>query len=206
MQEYIDYNEVYPGIYIGGCDASKDKNLILEKNIKVIVNCTKDLPNHFEPTFLTPVNEAPEEVQKWIYDNSPKYYRLAIDDNGKEREINNFYNLSSQIVNELEEEYKQEKHILIHCLAGIQRSCSLTAFLLMKITGKKLNEVVNIIVNHRKQAFFGGRQLNFKEALIKIEKDLYGDNNFEEINMNNTFSEFDYPTNINIFNFPSTIM
>ncbi len=171
--DYIDCNEVYPNIFIGGCDISKDRDFLKNNNIKIIVNCTKDLKNHFEPLLLNDIETAPENVKEWIYNNSIKYYRIPIDDNSRETEIQNFYLITKSILNDLESEYNKGNKILIHCLAGIQRSCSLTACLLMKLTGKNLKEVTEIIINNRKQAFFGGRQFNFIDALLKIEKDLY---------------------------------
>ncbi len=172
MSSFKDYDEVYPNIFIGGSDASKDKDFIKNENIEVIVNCTKDLNNVFEPIFINPIESAPIEVQNWIKNNTVKYYRLPIDDNGKKEELDNFYILSPQIIKELEKEYHSGKRILIHCLAGAQRSCSLTAYLLMKITGKKFDEVSLMIVNKRKQAFCFGKQFNFLQPLLLIEKEL----------------------------------
>ncbi len=173
MSNFKDYDEVYPNIYIGGSDSSKDKDFIKNENIQIIVNCTKDLNNIFEPIFINPIEEAPEEVKKWIKENTVKYYRLPIDDNGKKEELDNFYNFSHLIIKELVKEYQDGKKILIHCLAGAQRSCSLTAYLLMKITNKKLDQVFDIIINKRKQAFFFGRQYNFLQPLKQIENDLF---------------------------------
>jgi hypothetical protein len=173
MSSFKDYDEVYPNIFIGGADASKDKQFIKEENIEIIVNCTKDLNNYFEPIFLNSIENAPLEVQNWIKNNTVKYYRLSIDDNGKKEELDNFYKLSHSLISKLEKEYQSGKRILIHCLAGAQRSCSLTAYLLMKITNKNLEEVSKLIINKRKQAFCFGKQFNFLEPLKLIEKELY---------------------------------
>lgn len=173
MNNYKDYDEIINGIFIGGSDSSKDLKFIKDNNISIIVNCTKDLPNYFEPLFLTPLEDAPNDVQIWIKNNSIKYYRLPIDDNGKKIELDNFYKFSKELIDSLVKEYNSGNKILIHCLAGAQRSCSLTLYLLMKITNKKMDEVINIILKNRKQAFCFGKQINFLESLKQIEKDLF---------------------------------
>jgi hypothetical protein len=34
-------------IYLGNYQAAKDKDFFNKKNIKAVLNCTKDIPNHF---------------------------------------------------------------------------------------------------------------------------------------------------------------
>ena len=77
----------------------KFKTFILENSIKVIVNCSKDLKNEYSLNLLKPIEEAPLEIQEWLYNNSYyiKYYRIPVDDNGKTSEIQNFYKYSIHI-------------------------------------------------------------------------------------------------------------
>ncbi len=164
-----DYQEIIPQIYLGGSDGSKDSSFIKSKKISIIVNCTKDLPNHFEPLFIEPVENAPKDVQRWIGDNLPKYYRLPVDDNMKDVEIERFYEYSRKLIPTIVKHYHEGKNIFIHCLAGAQRSAGFVAMLLMTIEKKSIEEAVDTILQKRRQAFCFGMQVNFHDALLKYQ-------------------------------------
>jgi hypothetical protein len=83
------YNEIIPNLFLGSVEASKDYDFIENKKISIIVNCSKDLKNEYQLNLLKPIEEAPLEIQEWLYNNSYyiKYYRIPVDDNGKDNEI-----------------------------------------------------------------------------------------------------------------------
>ncbi len=164
-----DYQEIIPRIYLGGSNGSKDSSFIRGKKISVILNCTKDLPNHFEPLFIEPIENAPQDVQKWIGDNLPKYYRLPVDDNMKDVEIERFYEYSRKLIPIIIKEYNEGKNIFIHCLAGAQRSAGFVAMLLMTIEKISMEDAVEKIVLKRRQAFCFGMQVNFHDAIQKYQ-------------------------------------
>lgn len=164
-------NEIIPNLFIGGSDSSYDADFIKKANISVIINCTKDLKNHFEPIFLSPIESAPQEVQNWITANSIKYYRLPIDDNLKDSEMEAFYNLTKKLMPLIYHEYFHGKSILVHCLAGSQRSCAFVAVFLMSLLEKNFNDIKEIIVKKRPQAFFFGSQVNFQEPILRFQNE-----------------------------------
>lgn len=169
------YNEIIPNLYLGSIEASQDNDFIFDNNISVIVNCTKDIKDTYSLNLLKPIEDAPKEVQNWLYDNSYyiKYYRIPVDDNGKESEINNFYKYTVEILNSICDEYKKGKKILVHCLAGNQRSAAFICAFLMMYNNINLDKSILYLLGKKANVFFFGKTINFKNALEKIEKDLF---------------------------------
>jgi protein tyrosine phosphatase len=168
------YNQVIPNLFIGSVEASTDYNFIEKYNISVIVNCSKDLENKFQLNLLKPIEHAPKIVQDWLFDNSYyiKYYRISIDDNGKQEEIHNFYELVKELLPIIEIEYNKGKTVLVHCLAGNQRSAAFICAFLMYTKKFTLNEAISYLLEKKPNVFFFGSQINFKNSLIKIENDI----------------------------------
>ncbi len=176
MSQEAYANEVIPRVFLGNVDASKDRDFLIRNNISVIVNCTKDLPNVYEPLFLhDSVENAPEDVKAWIQRNTIQYYRIAIDDNSREEEIQLFERESKKMLGPVLQEYRARKSILIHCLAGSQRSASFLAIWMMVLFQRRFDEIRDYIVSHRPQAFLFGRQVNFQEAISNIEKNIFNE-------------------------------
>ncbi len=176
MSQEAYANEVIPRVFLGNVDASKDRDFLIRNNISVIVNCTKDLPNVYEPLFLhDSVENAPEDVKAWIQRNTIQYYRIAIDDNSREEEIQLFERESKKMLGPVLQEYRARKSILIHCLAGSQRSASFLAIWMMVLFQRRFDEIKDYIVAQRPQAFLFGRQVNFQEAISNIEKNIFNE-------------------------------
>lgn len=169
------YNEVIPNLFIGSIEASTDNDFIFNKNISVIVNCTKDIKNTFSLNLLKPIEDAPKEVQEWLYNNSYyiKYYRIPVDDSGKDIDIINFYKYTMEILNLICNEYKNGKNILVHCLAGNQRSAAFICSFLMLYKNINLEESISYLLSKKPNVFFFGKSINFNNALEKIENDLF---------------------------------
>ena len=169
------YNEILPNLFLGSIEASQDNEFIQTKNISVIVNCSKDIKDTFSLNLLKPIEEAPKDVQEWLYNNSYyiKYYRIPVDDNGKESEIENFYKYTSLTLRLIYDEYKKGKNILVHCLAGNQRSASFVCAFLMLYKNITLEDSVSYLLQKKPNVFFFGKMINFKSALEKIESYVY---------------------------------
>lgn len=168
------YNEIMPNLYLGSIESSTDNDFIFNNQISVIINCSKDIKNTYSLNLLKSIEDAPKEIQEWLYNNSYyiKYYRIPVDDNGREIEITNFYNYTMNILDIILEEYKKGKHILVHCLAGNQRSAAFVCAFLMSYKNISLNESVQYLLEKKANVFFFGETINFKDALEKIEKDI----------------------------------
>jgi len=165
------YNEIIPNLFIGSIESSQNFDFIKNNQISVIVNCSKDIVDSFSLNLLKPIEEAPIDVQNWLYENSYyiKYYRIPVDDNGKEQEIENFYEYTIKLLNIIKNEYDKNKKILVHCLAGNQRSAAFTCAFIMLYKNLSLNESIKLLLDKKPNVFFFGTKINFIEALKKIE-------------------------------------
>lgn len=167
-------NQVLDRLYIGSVEAAHTFSYIEDNKISVIVNCSKDIENKYQLNLLKPIEEAPQAVQDWLYNNSCyiKYYRIPIDDNGKGIEIDNFYKYLTTEVDKIVFEYEKGKSILIHCLAGNQRSAAFVVAFIMRYKKIALQEAINLLLEKKPNVFFFGRQVNFMDALVKYEKSI----------------------------------
>jgi len=109
---YQHANEIIDRIWLGDYHASQDETFLRSHHIDVVFNCTKDLPF------------------KMV---APIQYRVPLDDNLEEVEIRNAGLWSYEIAYTIMKHWKAGDRILIHCMAGRQRSaCSLAMFLILK--------------------------------------------------------------------------
>lgn len=130
----------------------------MENQIQVIINCTKDLPNYFEPLVIgNPSNSLIRPILKKYF---VKYYRVACNDNGSAASLTDFYRESEKIINRVVQYYTKGYRILVHCSAGQQRSCSFAQLLLCKV-GHSQEQAFNMIIAARPHAWGGGCQINF---------------------------------------------
>ena len=103
-------HEIIPRLWLGNVKASTNEAFIVKNQIQVVFNCTKDLP--FSPII-------------------PIKYRIPVDDNLQENEIYNMELWSSEIAFKIMAEYRKGYPILVHCMAGMQRSAAAVAFTLI---------------------------------------------------------------------------
>jgi hypothetical protein len=125
-------NEILPNLWLGNARASMSDQFIAEKGIQVVFNCTKNLP--FSPMI-------------------PIKYRIPVDDNLEEEEIRNMELWSSEIAFKIMAEYKQGRHILVHCMAGMQRSAASVAFMLIAHLHMRGIDAMKMIKEKRNIAF-----------------------------------------------------
>ena len=125
-------DEILPKLWLGNAKSSMDENFIRSKNITVVFNCTKNLA--FSPII-------------------PIKYRIPVDDNLEEEEIRNMELWSSEIAFKIMAEYKQGRHILVHCMAGMQRSAASIAFMLIAHLHMRGRDAMKMIKEKRTIAF-----------------------------------------------------
>ena len=146
--------EILQRLWIGDCNSAHDRQFLHQNNIQVIVNCTKDLPNWFEPVPTKPLDPV------FLEENFIKYYRIPVDDNGRPEEVTNFWNIIPPIIGQVLQDFYKGKSVLIHCSAGQQRSCAFAAHFL-KNMGYNDEQAFQQIVSRRPNAFNFGQQVNF---------------------------------------------
>ena len=148
---YKDMNEIFPRLYIGNAQASS----MFGQQFDLVVNCTPNLP--FAPRL------NPSEPGTCI--------RVAIDDHpSRNLEMLNIVKHGGV----LEAIYDtlnapKETKVLVHCAAGMQRSCAIVAFYLIKYYHFPLNDAMEFIRQQRPVAFYGGA--TFLPALSAFERE-----------------------------------
>lgn len=145
-------DEIIPRLWLGNAKASMDENFIRENNIAVVFNCTKNLP--FSPII-------------------PIKYRIPVDDNLEEEEIRNMELWSGEIAYKIMAEYVEGKSILVHCMAGMQRSAASVAFLLIAYKKMRALDAMKMIKEKRNIAFYP--RANFGRSIDYFDRRFHGD-------------------------------
>jgi hypothetical protein len=152
MDTVEDATEILPNLWLGNVRASMDEEFIKKKGIKVVFNCTKNLP--FCP--LIPIK-----------------YRVPVDDNLEEDEIRNMQLWSAEITFKMMAEYISGKPILVHCMAGMQRSAASLAMMLIAYKKIRAQDAMKIIKDRRNIAFAPSpnflRSIQYFDALFHEE-------------------------------------
>jgi protein-tyrosine phosphatase len=144
------YNKITNNIILGNFQAAKDKDLFKTHKIRAVLNCSKDIPNHYSQH---------KDIE---------YMRIPVDDSLKQKDYDLMFEYMPVIVEFIHKHAGiANNKILVHCHAGRQRSAiSVAAFLVAKC-GKTPREACKIIMEKRPEAFHFGKSLNFDQALNK---------------------------------------
>jgi protein-tyrosine phosphatase len=130
------YDEIISYLCIGSVKAMEDY-----PKFTLIVNCTKHIDTtSFDNVIQIPINDSPDE--------SSHLLQLM------ER---------TQILDKIHECLIHNKPVLVHCHAGMQRSCALVACYLMKYNYMDPVAAIQFIRHKRHIAFFGS--VNFQSAI-----------------------------------------
>jgi rhodanese-related sulfurtransferase len=149
--EKNDADEIIPRLWLGNVRASTDDNFIHRNGIQVVFNCTKNLP--FSPMI-------------------PIKYRVPVDDNLQEEEIRNMELWSAEISYKILSEYKDGKTILVHCMAGMQRSAAAVAFMLIAYFKVHALDAMKHIKQKRSIAFHP--RANFGRSIDYFDRQFHG--------------------------------
>jgi Dual specificity phosphatase, catalytic domain len=146
MDNYQHSNEIINRLWLGDYHASQDETFLRGNHIDVVFNCTKDLPF------------------KMV---APKQYRVPLDDNLEEVEIRNAGLWSYEIVYTMMKHYTAGDRILVHCMAGRQRSACCVAMFLILQSNMTTDQAIRFIRERRPVAFMP--QPNFLESIRTFE-------------------------------------
>jgi protein-tyrosine phosphatase len=135
-------HEILPRLWLGNKTAAADEDFLRTHDIRTVFNCTKHLPFH-------------PSVQK--------QYRVPVDDTLEPAEIKNMFLWSPEIVYKLLAAYKRGETILVHCVAGMQRSAAVVAMFLMATMGLSAEAAMQYVRDRRAVAFFPAA--NFQAAI-----------------------------------------
>ena len=137
-------SEIIKNIYI----SDKHHVPLFNTDYDLIVNCTPDIPFPFihNSIIRIPVYDHPSQNKK-MHD--------LIKEN--------------QVLETIHSHLWKGQKMLVHCHAGIQRSCAVVACYLVKYHGLKSDEAIEYIKKRRPIAFVNG--VNFRETIETIEKE-----------------------------------
>ena len=158
------YSKIMNKLYLGNQQAAKDREFFDTKHIKAVLNCTRDIPNHFSHL----------KDSKGV--NKIEYMRIPVEDSLKQKDFDLMYEFFPCIVEFIHKHLViLDQPLFVHCWAGRQRSAiSIAAYLVAKkhMTPK---EACKFILDHRKEGFHFGTSLNFDVSLEKYYKKLQRD-------------------------------
>eukprot|EP00873_Tetraselmis_striata_P033962 jgi/Tetstr1/454226/TSEL_041145.t1 len=109
-----------------------------------VVNCTKDFDDLGADTL-----------------------RVAVDDNGDPEEVRKLAAMLPSVVRTIEAEMDAGKPVIVHCLAGRQRSAAVCAAVVMRRKGVRAHEAVDLVRQVKPEAMFP--RANFAAALLAYE-------------------------------------
>ena len=130
--KYVGAHQIIKNLWLGNINTSKNKDFFLKNNIQLVINCSR----HIDFIDL--------DIEK---------YRLDVHDNLSNRTHVTILKNIDNIVNLVDKYLKENKGVLIHCHAGMQRAATVTACYLMNKYNSTPDEVIKIIRDKRKIAF-----------------------------------------------------
>ncbi|XP_017771816.1 PREDICTED: dual specificity protein phosphatase Mpk3-like [Nicrophorus vespilloides] len=137
--------EILPYLYLGNAANSCDRDSLARHNIQYVLNVTPDLPNVFE-----------EHIT---------YMKIPITDHCSQDLAYYF----PQAIEFIDEARNNQKGVLVHCLAGISRSVTITVAYLMKKCSLTMNDAFSIVKSRKSNI---APNFHFMHQLFDFEKEL----------------------------------
>jgi protein-tyrosine phosphatase len=143
---------IIPGLlYLGNSEDASDDAFLRSKNIRFILNCTKEVDNTFSDTSI-------EEL------------RIPVDDKLRPQDVIDMNAHIHRAVAEVEERVGAALPTLVHCRQGRQRSACVVAAYLMKTYDINMDFAVDVVRCLRKDVAFMP-SINFWDSLIAYDRD-----------------------------------
>ena len=132
-------------VWVGSEATAADASFLKRNKIKLVVNCSRDIPKYSEiPMLRVPVH----------------------DDAGDAKKMEKNLALAATAIRDVT---RYKGNVLIHCRAGMNRSATVCAAYLMTIKGMTAKEAMDAIRKKKSETF---RPFNFKSSLINYENKL----------------------------------
>jgi dual specificity protein phosphatase-like protein len=165
----ISADQIIKNIWIGNQAASQSKQFMKNNNIDVIINCTKHIPFVDLPLIKlrVPINDPGV--------NAPL----------DQEDVSLMLNYLPRVTKFINNHYKNDQNIFIHCHAGMQRSAAICAAFLARFIfyptlarsphidttffrRESMDRAIRLIQVMRPVAFSRGQSINFKNALNRF--------------------------------------
>ncbi|VDP09972.1 unnamed protein product [Soboliphyme baturini] len=137
--------EIIPFLFLGDASNAADLATLIKYNIRYILNVTPDLPNVFE------------------HDTRFKYLQIPISDHWSQN-LAEYFPLAISFINKARSE---KCGVLVHCLAGISRSVTVTVAYLMQTLSISLDEAYDLVRSHKPNV---SPNFNFMGQLVEFER------------------------------------
>ncbi|XP_055529593.1 dual specificity protein phosphatase Mpk3 isoform X2 [Wyeomyia smithii] len=144
--------EIMTGLFLGNASHSEDIKSLKKYNIKYILNVTPDLPNVFER------------------DGHIKYLQIPITDHWSQDLAGHFPNA----IKFIDEARSKGVGVLVHCLAGVSRSVTVTLAYIMFARTLCLNDAFSLVRARKPDV---SPNFHFMEQLHTFERQLNIDSN-----------------------------
>ncbi|AGE51493.1 dual specificity protein phosphatase 16 / mitogen-activated protein kinase phosphatase 7 [Paramecium bursaria Chlorella virus KS1B] len=142
---YYKPKKITNHVWVGSEATAADPVFLKKNNIKLVVNCTADIPKYSNiPMLRVPVHDAAFDADKMA----------------------KYLGVSSMAIRDVT---RYKGNVLVHCRAGQNRSASVTAAYIMTIKGITAREAMDIVRSRKCETF---RPMNFLSALKAYEKKL----------------------------------
>ncbi|XP_064858184.1 dual specificity protein phosphatase 7-like [Oncorhynchus nerka] len=166
--------QILPYLYLGCAKDSTNLDILGKYNIKYILNVTPNLPNMFE------------------HDGDFKYKQIPISDHWSQN-LSQFF---PEAISFIDEARSKKCGILVHCLAGISRSVTVTVAYLMQKLNLSLNDAYDFVKRKKSNI---SPNFNFMGQLLDFERTLGLNSPCDNHTSTNDQLFFTTPTNHNVF-------
>uniref|UniRef100_H2ZA58 Protein-serine/threonine phosphatase n=1 Tax=Ciona savignyi TaxID=51511 RepID=H2ZA58_CIOSA len=139
--------EILPGLFLGCAKDASNADVLARHNITYILNVTPNLPNVFEK------------------DGKYKYKQIPITDHWSQN-LSQFF---PDCIAFIDEARSNNCGVLVHCLAGISRSVTVTVAYLMQKRRWSLNDAYDFVKQRKNNV---SPNFNFMGQLLDFEKTL----------------------------------
>lgn len=153
VKDLIEYNgqlyykpkKITNRVWIGSEATAANKEFLRRNNIKLVVNCTADIPRFSDiPMLRVPVYDDPSDAKKMV----------------------KYFGISSVAIRDVT---RYNGNVLVHCRAGQNRSSTVVAAYLMTIKKIGYDEAMKLIRERKCETF---RPMNFLSSLKEYQKKL----------------------------------
>ncbi|XP_068194393.1 dual specificity protein phosphatase 7-like isoform X1 [Antennarius striatus] len=166
--------EILPYLYLGCAKDSTNLAVLGQYNIKYILNVTPNLPNMFE------------------HDGHFRYKQIPISDHWSQN-LSQFF---PEAISFIDEARSKQCGILVHCLAGISRSVTVTVAYLMQRLNLSLNDAYDFVKRKKSNI---SPNFNFMGQLLDFERTLGLRSPCDNRSTGKEQLFFTTPTNHNVF-------
>ncbi|XP_073843231.1 mitogen-activated protein kinase phosphatase 3 isoform X1 [Musca autumnalis] len=139
--------EIIPNLFLGNAMHSNDARALQKYNIKYVLNVTKDLPNVFEAS------------------GGIQYLQIPITDHYSQDLAMHF----PSAIQFIEEARSKNSAVLVHCLAGVSRSVTVTLAYLMHTQALNLNDAFTLVRDRKPDV---SPNFHFMQQLHSFERQL----------------------------------